>query len=111
MSCDAVSKPEPQTTPPYGAMQIFLIEHNYRELGCDRWNTTRVRRLCLKLGEPHAVVAARMRIRTHEFERRIREDSWTRQDGLILTILEREVDFQKGGTIPAGPLVQQEPSP
>ena len=57
--------------------------------------------LCAKLQETPTILAARIRVKGAELERKMQEESFTRQDGLILTIIEREVDFLKGGVVPA----------
>jgi hypothetical protein len=90
---------------PHSALAGFLVERNYSALGCDGWNTRRVQLLCAKLGDTPSILAARLRIRPSDLERRMETDCWTKQDGLILTMLEREIDFLKGGTVPAGKLL------
>lgn len=57
--------------------------------------------MCAKIGDTPKMMAARLRLRPFEFRNRMETDSWTKQDGLILTILEREIDLLKGGIRPA----------
>jgi hypothetical protein len=102
MVCAAAS---PKETTPHSNLAAFFVERNYNSLGCDNWNTRRVQLLCAKLGDTPAVLAARLRLRPSDLERRMETDCWTKQDGLILTMLEREIDFLKGGTVPAGKLL------
>jgi len=87
---------------PIGRLPSFLIERNYKALGCDSWDSRRVKLLCAKMGDTLEVMAARMRLRPGEFKRRMDADRWTDQDGLILTILEQEIDRLRGGKPPAG---------
>lgn len=106
MVCAAASPTSAQsTTTPHSNLAAFFVERNYKSLGCDSWNTRRVQLLCAKLGDTPAVLAARLRLRPSELVRKMEADSWTRQEGLILTVLEREIDFQKGGAVPAGKLL------
>jgi hypothetical protein len=104
MVCNAASQ-RPQAVTPHSDLAAFLVERNYKALGCEGWNTRRVQLLCAKLGDTPAVLASRLRIRPSDLERRMETDCWTKQDELILTMLEREIDFLKGGTVPAGKLV------
>lgn len=85
---------------PASDLAAFLVERHYKDIGCDGWDKRRVQALCAKFGDTPTVMAARMRLRPAEMRERMRADRWTRQDGLILTILEREVDFLKGGVAP-----------
>lgn len=105
--------PAPATAPevdltldeaPHSRLAAHLVERHYGELGCNGWDTRRVQRLMAKLGDTPAVLAARMRIRKCDLDRRMQDNVWSKQDGLILTMLEREVDFIKGG-VPPKPLV------
>lgn len=105
MVCAPVSQSETAPATPHSDVAVFLIERNYRDIGCDRWNSRRVLTLLAKLNDTPTILAARMRIRLQDFERRMSHDCWTKQDGLILTMLEREVDFLKGGAVPSGRLV------
>jgi hypothetical protein len=52
-------------------------------------------------------MAARLRLPRSAFEKRMKDESWTKQDGLILTFLEREIDFLRTGQIPTGELISQ----
>lgn len=90
----------PQIETPHSDVSAFLIERHYVDLGCDRWDSRRVQKLCAKFGDTTRVMAARLRYTRGEFKRRMETDSWSKQDGLILTILEREVDAVKGGVEP-----------
>ena len=108
MVCEAPSQPlETPSVTPHSDVAAFLVERNYRLLGCDQWGTKRVQILCAKLGATPAVMAARLRLPRQAFERRIKADSWTKQDGLILTLLEREIDFLRTGNPPASPVVAE----
>lgn len=90
---------------PASNLAAFVVERNYAELGADRWNTRRVRVLMVKFGDTPTVMAARVRLKPADFARRMETDAWTKQDGLILSLLEREIDFLKGGAVPAGRLI------
>ena len=87
----------------------FAVERNYVELGCHEWNTRKVLLLMAKFGDTRTVMAARMRVKGAEFERRMKTDTWTAQDGLILTFLEREINILKGGIPPAGSMINPTP--
>lgn len=89
----------PRTETPHSRLAAFLINCHYAELGCDRWNARRVQLLCAKFGDTPAVMAERMRLKPLEFSRRMLSDQWTKQDGLILSILEREIDAQRGDVL------------
>jgi hypothetical protein len=91
---------QPVEEVPHSRVAAYLVEHHYRELGCDGWDVRRVQRLMGKLGDTPTVLAARMRLRKREFDQRMESGAWTKQDGLILTMLEREVDFLRGGVAP-----------
>jgi hypothetical protein len=99
--------PPANQTAPFSKITIFVIERNYRELGFDRWDTRRVQLLCAKFGDTPEIMSARLRIRPSEFQRRMESDCWTKQDGMILSILEREIEFLRGGKVPAGRLVAE----
>lgn len=103
MVCSATSST--LSTTPSSDIAAHLIERNYADLGCDRWDTRRVRVLMAKLGSTPAIMAARLRVKRNDFDRRMDTDCWTKQDGLILTMLEREIDFLKGGIVPPGRLI------
>lgn len=84
---------------PASDLSSFLIARHYVEIGCDRWDTRRVQLLCAKFGDTPTIMAARLRLRFGEFKKRMELDCWTKQDGLILTILEHEMDMLRG-TVP-----------
>lgn len=105
MVCAPTSTPATANATPHSALAAHLIERNYADLGCNRWGTRRVLELLAKLNDTPQVLAARLRIRMTDFERRMETDCWTKQDGLILTMLEREVDLLKGGFVPSGHLI------
>lgn len=93
---------------PHGDLAAFLIERNYEDMGCSTWNTRRVQLLCAQLGDTPRTMAARLRLRPTDMERRMESDAWTKQDGLILTLLQQAVDLLKGGVVPKlGILPQQ----
>lgn len=100
-----VAADAPDQVAPNSAVAAYLIERHYRWMGCDSWNTRRVLLLCGKFGDTDRVMAERMRLKMKDFKRRMEEDSWTEQDGLILTLLEREIDFIKGGKAPTAFIV------
>ena len=91
---------------PYSQLQAQLVARNYAELGCDGWNTREVRRLMAQIGDTEIVMAERLRIRPKDFAHRMQTDCFTRQDGLILTILQRELDATRGVVGAAPCLVQ-----
>lgn len=105
MPC-APASPETKAVTPHSDLAAFFIERNYKALGCNGWNTRRVQLLCAKLGDTPAMLAVRLRVRPAELTRRFIQDSWTAQDGLILTIIERQIDFEKGGVLPVGSILQ-----
>lgn len=84
---------------PFSDLSAGLIEHNYRELGCDGWNRPRFQRLCGKLQRTLREMAALMRLKMPELRKRL-ETGFTGQDGLILTLLEREIDAINTGRLP-----------
>lgn len=90
---------------PHSNLGAFLVQRNYIDLGCDKWNTRKVMILCGKFGDTPQVMAARLRLKAPDFARRMESDCWTKQDGLILTILEREIDFLKGAAVPGGRII------
>jgi hypothetical protein len=90
----------PPVETPHSDLVAYLVAHRYVELGCDRWDSRKVLLLCAKFGETPAVMAARLRLRPSDFKMRMETDKWTKQDGLLLTILEREIDAIKGGIEP-----------
>lgn len=92
---------------PHSNLAAFLIETHYRGMGCDAWNGRRVQTLMAKLGDTPPMLAARMRIRPSDLDRRMKADCWTKQDGFILTVLEREIDFIRGGVEPKGRILAQ----
>lgn len=85
---------------PASDLSSFLIARHYVEIGCDRWDTRRVQLLCAKFGDTPTIMGARLRLRPAEFKKRMELDCWTKQDGLILTILEREMDAARGAVQP-----------
>lgn len=90
----------PAADAPYSDTAVFIVERRYAALGCDSWDSRRVQLLCAKFHDTPRVMAARMRLKPKEFMRRLEENVWSRQDGLILTMLEREIDFLRGGQKP-----------
>lgn len=56
--------------------------------------------LCAKFGDTPRSMAARLRLKPVDMQRRMESDAWTKQDGLILALLEQAVDLQKGGVVP-----------
>lgn len=92
--------PAPTEEAPHSAIGIYMIERNYKLLDCDLWNTRRVQLLCAKFGDTPDMMAARMRLRLCDFKLRCESDRWSKQDGLILSMLEQAVDFVKGGQMP-----------
>lgn len=100
MVCAPTSKTAKETATPHSDVAAYLVDRGYAEIGCDRWDTRRVRVLMAKLGDTPTVFAARMRLKRADLEKRMQIDCWTKQDGLILTVIEREVDFLRGGISP-----------
>lgn len=90
----------PPSATPHSDLAGFLIERNYRDLGCDSWDARRVMLLCAKFGDTPAIMATRLRLTKSRFQERMDTDAWTKQDGLILSMLEREIDLQRGGIAP-----------
>lgn len=89
-----------ETTTPHSDMVAYLVERNYVDLGCDDWDSRKVQLLCAKFGDTPTVMAARLRHTPAEFRNRMETDRWTKQDRLILTLLEREIDAVRGGVAP-----------
>ncbi len=81
---------------PHSDIAVFLIQRNYAAIGADGWDTRRVQLLAAKLGDTRKMMAARLRIGLSDYEKREKNDSWTNQDGLILALLEREIDLLRG---------------
>jgi hypothetical protein len=104
-------KPIPELNAPHSRLAAHLIEHHYDGLGCNGWNSRKVKLLMAKLCDTPIVFAARMRIRPFELNERLERDEWTKQDGFILTILEREIDFLRGGVSPERPMLASSPQP
>src|SRR5687767_6341790 len=106
MPCESAPQPAAENpgSGPWSKLGRFLIEEYYRQAGCNDWTSRRVRELCVKLGDTPDRMAARLRVNPAEFKRRIEQDSWTKQDGLILTMLERDADVMMGGKFPEKPL-------
>lgn len=90
------SIPTVEDVTPHSDIAVFLIQRNYVAIGADDWNTRRVHLLAAKLGDTRKMMAARLRIAFSDYERREKHDSWTQQDGLILALLEREIDLIRG---------------
>lgn len=86
---DTSQGPPPET--PFSELSAELIRHNYRDLGCDAWNRPRFWRLCGKMQRTKTEMAALMRIQTNILDQRLKI-GFTPQDGLVLTLLEREID-------------------
>ena len=96
MVCEPQRQPEIDT--PHSDLAAFLVARHYIEIGCDRWDARKVQKLCAKFGDTPTVMGARLRLRPADFQRRMQTDCWTKQDGLILTMLEREIDALRGGS-------------
>ncbi len=84
---------------PFSELSALLIEHNYRECGCDSWNRPKFQRLCGKLQRTPREMAALLRVTFPQLQKRMLE-GFTGQDGLILTLLEREIDEVRAGRAP-----------
>lgn len=82
---------DPLSESPYSELSVRLIEHNYREIGCNDWTRPRFWRLCGKMQRTIREMAALMRVEPAVLEKRLK-DGFTAQDALILTILDREID-------------------
>lgn len=94
---------------PFSRLASFTVERHYWDIGCDAWTSRRVKLLMAKFGETEEIMAARLRVFLHDFKSRMDEDRWSKQDGLILTILEREIDLLRGGTTNAPSLTNLQP--
>ncbi len=105
MTTEAEDAEIPTTETPYSNLVGYLIEKTYRDMGCDLWDTRRVQLLCAKLGETPQILARRMRLRWGELNRRMKSNVYTKQDELLLTLIEREIDFVRGGRTPTGSLI------
>lgn len=99
MPCAPV-KDAPDAVQPHSEVAGYLIERQYQALGVDRWNRRSVMTLCAQLGDTPIMMAKRLRLRPSDFERRMESDCFTKQDGLILSLIQREMDFLKGGIPP-----------
>lgn len=86
--------------PPLSDLSAWLIEQHYREIGCDAWDKYRVMRLCAKIQRTQHEMAALLRVIPSDFKRKM-ERGFNRQDGLILTLLEAEIDVIRTGEAPS----------
>lgn len=77
---------------PISKLSAHLINENFRKLGCDAWTRDKFNRLAGKMQRTELEMAALMRITHGTLQGRLRY-GFSKQDGLILTILEREYDF------------------
>lgn len=84
------------TDTPLSDLSATLIDENYRELGCDAWDRARFWRLCCKLQRTPREMAALLRITNDQLQKRLL-GGFTKQDGLLLTIFEREIDYINSG--------------
>lgn len=84
---------------PFSKLSACLIDRQYRKLGCDDWNRPKFHRLCGKLQRTELEMAALLRVSPAELRKRL-DVGFTRQDGLILTVLEREIDSINSGRAP-----------
>ncbi len=96
MVCEAQRQSEIET--PHSDLAAYLVARHYVEIGCDRWDARKVQLLCAKFGDTPKMMAARLRLYPSQFAQRMQTDRWTKQDGLILTMLEREIDMLRGGS-------------
>lgn len=97
----AATKNDRLAASPFAALSAHLIDLHYRDIGCDGWNINRFHRLCGKLQKTEVELAALMRIKPAELVHRLR-NGFTPQDGLILTMIEREIDLLHTGQKPEG---------
>lgn len=88
---------------PLSELNSWLIEQHYREMGCDTWDRHRVWRLCAKLQRTEAEMAALLRYSHAELKARL-ANGFSKQDGLLLTLLEAEIDLVKTGEMPRSPV-------
>lgn len=84
---------------PFSDLSAQLIDENYRQIGCDSWSRDRFFRLCGKLNRTEREMAALLRIAPAKLRGRL-ADGFTPQDGLILTMLDQEIDFVLSGHQP-----------
>lgn len=83
----------------FSDISAALIEENYRQLGCSAWNRPRFQRLCGKLQRTPREMAAFLRIQPRTLEKRL-QIGFRPQDGLILTMLDREIETISSGKAP-----------
>lgn len=96
---DTDTSPAAMPESPFSELSARLIEHNYRELGCNAWTRPRFWRLCGKMRRTKREMAALMRLAPRILELRLR-NGFSQQDGLVLTLLEREIDQIMTGRAP-----------
>lgn len=84
---------------PLSALSSQLIELNYKQQGCDGWTRPRFWRLCGKLQRTPREMAALLRITPFALQKRL-ANGFNSQDGLLLTIFEREIDAICTGKTP-----------
>ncbi len=90
----------PEAAPtPLSDLSVALIDDNYRQLGCDSWDRARFWRLCAKLQRTPREMAALLRISHQSLKGRL-VNGFTPQDGLVLTMLDREIDYIISGKEP-----------
>lgn len=83
----------------FSDLSAALIDENYRQLGCDAWDRGRFWRLCAKLQRTPREMAALLRI-SHDHLRKRLVNGFTPQDGVILALLDREIDQIQTGKPP-----------
>lgn len=83
----------------FGDISATLIDENYRQMGCDAWSRDRFYRLCAKLQRTQREMAALLRINPDHLRKRLIR-GFTKQDGVLLTIMEQEIEYLLSGKQP-----------
>lgn len=78
----------------------YLTRDHYRALGCFSWNKPRFIRLCAKFNETPGELAARIGLTPSEMQLRFDAGTFTRPEGILLTLLDRTIDAMKSGIPP-----------
>lgn len=87
------------TATPLSDLSACLIDENYRQMGCDGWSRDRFWRLCATLDRTPREIAALLRISGAQLDDRLRR-GFSKQDGVILTLMEMEMESILSGKQP-----------